>query len=343
MQETVQKPKIAVLIPGAAVGLALCALMVACGADDSRWSEVRIGTRAEFSAVCFLDPQHGFIAGGNYFIDGGIIGTTSDGGTTWSFQSGMVDAKPGFRLTDVGFLDRFTGVATGTNGVILRTQDRGRTWRPVRPYTGGADHFLDLFVLDDRHAWAVGFNGIVHTTDGGHHWEWLGERRDATGDALHFFDPLHGLVAGKHGRILMTTDGGETWKRVTPTGHTGTADLLAMEFVGPMRGWVVGTEGTILHTTDAGRSWRRQTSGVQARLTAVVFVDPMQGWALGSDRSTSASVILQTTDGGASWHTDHVVEDELLRGLFFVGDDSGWAVGERPEHGAQVVMRYRAQ
>lgn len=328
---------------GAAVVLVLCLATVACGINESGWSEERIGTRAEFEAIFFLDPQHGLIVGGDYFVDGGIIGVTSDGGATWSFQSGMVEAKAGFRLTDVEFLDRFTGITIGTHGVILRTEDRGRNWHPVRPYSGGTDHFLDLFFLDDTYGWAVGFNGIVHTTDGGRNWAWLGERRAVAGRAVHFFDPNHGLVAGKHGRILLTTNGGESWTLVTETDRTGTADLLAMTFVGPTRGWTVGSDGTILHTTDAGRSWRCQISHVPARLTAVVFVDPMQGWALGADRSTSASVILHTTDGGATWRTDHVVEDELLHGLFFFDGRIGWAVGERPEHGAQVVMRYGAQ
>jgi len=319
----------------------LCIFAFGCGAENDNWSEERIPTRAEFKGICFIDPERGFVVGGNYFIDGGLIGATDDGGRTWSFQSGLVRAKAGFKLNDVVFLDRFVGVAAGSHGVILRTTDRGKNWLTARPYSGGTDHFHDLFFLDEHHGWAVGFNGVVHTTDGGQSWTWLGERRAIAGDAIHFFDPDLGLIAGKHGRISMTTDGGETWFPVTDTEATGTDDLLTMTFVGPMRGWTGGTDGAILRTNDGGRSWRRQASGVRGRITDMAFVNPSRGWALAADRSVSSSVILDTTDGGETWREARIVEGELLNALAFLGETRGWAVGERPEHGPQVLMSYR--
>lgn len=319
----------------------LCVVASGCGAHNDKWSEERISTRAEFRGICFIDPDRGFVVGGNYFIDGGIIGATEDGGRTWSFQSDLVPAKAGFSLNDVVFLDRFVGVAAGSHGVILRTTDRGRHWYVARPYTGGTDHFHGLHFLDESHGWAVGFNGVVGTTDGGQSWSWLGERRAISGNAVHFFDPEHGLVAGKHGRISITSDGGETWVPVTNAEQTGTEDLLTMTFVGPMRGWTGGTNGAILHTRDGGRSWKRQPPGARGRVTDLAFVDPNQGWALVADRSTSSSTILHTTDGGETWREAHRVEGELLNAMTFFDPTRGWAVGERPEHGPQVVMRYR--
>jgi len=315
-----------------------------CGAGSGGgWSEERLATRAEFKGIFFLDPARGFVVGGSYFIDGGIIGVTEDGGGNWSFQSGLVNAKAGFCLNDIVFLDRFVGIAVGSHGVILRTTDRGRNWHPVLPYSGATSHFFDLFFLDERHGWAVGFNGVVHTMDGGLSWLRLGERRAVSGNAIHFFDPSLGLVAGKHGRIHLTTDAGEIWTRVTEADRTGTDDLLAMTFVGPMRGWAAGSEGTILHTNDGGHTWRRQHSGARGRITDIAFVDPNRGWALAADRSTSSSVILSTSDGGATWREDRRVEGELLQSLFFFSDSHGWAAGERPEHGAQALLRYQAQ
>ncbi len=322
----------------------LCVIALGCGAgSDDGWNEESLPTRAEFRGIFFLDPDRGFVVGGNYFIDGGIIGATEDGGRSWSFQSGLVKAKAGFSLNDIVFLDRFVGIAVGSHGVILRTTDRGRNWHPVLPYSGGTNHFLDLFFLDEQHGWAVGFNGVVHTVDGGRSWSWLGEHRAISGDAIHFFDPSRGLVAGKHGRIHLTTDAGESWTRVTEEDRTGTKDLLAMTFVGPMRGWAAGSEGAILHTKDGGHTWKRQHSGMKGRITDIAFVGPHQGWALAADRSTSSTVILRTSDGGATWREDRFVEGELLRGLFFFGDSHGWAVGARPDHGPQALLRYRGQ
>jgi len=319
-----------------------CGLSCACGAGPGiGWIEERISTRAEFGGVHFLDPDRGFIVGGSYFIDGGLIGATEDGGRSWEFQSGFVRAKKGFRLTDVVFLDRFTGIAVGTHGVILRTTDRGRHWHPVRQHTGVTDHLFDIFFLDQRLGWAVGFLGMVHTTDGGRSWSRLGETRAVSGAAVYFLDRETGMVADTGGRIHRTSDGGESWQVITDRRQTGTADLLDLEFLGPSLGWAVGTEGMILHTTDGGRSWSRQDSGVRARLHAVAFPSLDHGWVVGSDRESSSSVLLRTSDGGATWRTDLVVRGELLHELFFLDDNHGWAVGERPEHGPQALLRYR--
>lgn len=313
-----------------------------CGAGpEAGWIEERLATRADFTGIFFLDPDRGFLAGGDYFIDGGIIGVTDDGGRSWSFDSGLVEAKAGFRLNDIVFLDRFVGIAAGSHGVILRTTDRGRSWHEVRAFSGGTDHFRDLFFLDDSHGWAVGFNGVVHTTDGGRTWAWLGGRRSISGSAIHFFDPKHGLVAGQHGRIHRTDDGGRSWVPVTRDDRTGKSDLHAMTFAGPMRGWAAGSDGTILHSNDGGHTWRRQHTGARGRVTDIFFVDLNRGWALVADRSTSSSLILATANGGAQWLEDRRVDGELLHRLFFVDEDHGWAVGTRPEHGPQALLRYR--
>lgn len=327
------------------LALILCLAACACsgGGLGDGWTAERLSTRAEFDGVFFLDAERGFIVGGDYFIDGGIIGSTSDGGTTWDFQSGLVKAKPGFHLTDVVFLDRFVGIAVGTHGVILRTTDRGRHWHVVRPFSGGTDHLLDVTFIDELHGWAVGFSGIVHTTDGGQNWSRLGPPRTISGSAVHFHDLLQGVVVGKHGRINLTADGGETWTEVSDPDRTGTADLLDLSFVGPFRGWTVGTEGTILNTSDGGRTWRRQESGVRSRLIGINLVDPNRGWIVGADRETSSSILLHTRDGGMTWGSEGLVEGELLRAVFFSDPGHGWAVGEKVEHGPQALLRYRSQ
>jgi photosystem II stability/assembly factor-like uncharacterized protein len=307
----------------------------------SDWDVEELPTRAEYEGVVFLDSDYGFIVGGNHFIEGGIIGVTTDGGRSWEFESGLVRAKAGFRFTDIVFVDQSTGFIAGSHGVILRTVDRGQRWHIAWRGSGTLNHFLDLFFLDDgQHGWAVGHSGFRTTSDGGLSWAPAASDRDVGGSSVFFIDRDHGFVAGKFGRIFATDDGGESWTVVDrPTG-TGQPDLLAITFVGPNRGWVVGENGAILHTRDGGRSWDWQTSGVRARLCAVSFVDPNLGWVVGHDRSASSSVILTTTDGGERWEIDHEIDGELLRTAAFLDASHGWAVGERPEHGAQRLLRF---
>jgi photosystem II stability/assembly factor-like uncharacterized protein len=304
------------------------------------WTTEQLPTRAEYESVFFIDPDRGFIVGGNFFIDGGIVGATTDGGRTWSFSSGLVRAKPGFRLTDIVFLDRFTGIVAGSHGVILRTVDRGRRWHVVWRGLRSTNHLLDLFFLEDGlHGWAVGHTRFLATTDGGASWAPATTDREVGGGSVHFIDRDRGFVAGKFGRIFATTDGGGSWRVATQPTGTGQPDILGITFVGPNLGWAVGEGGTILHTTDGGTSWRRQATGVRSRLCAVSFVDSDNGWVVGHDRGTSSSVVLRTVDGGRSWTVDHELDGELLRTVHFLDAEHGWAAGERPEHGPQTLLR----
>lgn len=315
-------------------------VLLGCAVGDD-WVVEELPTRAEYESIAFLDPDRGFIVGGSYFIEGGIVGTTTDGGRSWEFDSGFVRAKAGFRLTDIVFLDRFTGVMCGSHGVILRTVDRGQHWHVVWRRSGSFNHLLDLFFLDDgQHGWAVGHSGFLATADGGLSWGSAVSDRDVGGSSVHFIDLERGFVAGKFGRIFATEDGGESWAVVTTSIGTGNPDLLGITFVGPNLGWAVGENGAILHSTDGGRRWERQTSGVRSRLCAVSFVDPLRGWAVGHDRADSSSVILRTTDGGDHWTVDQRVDGELLQTLTFLDASHGWAVGERVGHGAQRLLRF---
>jgi photosystem II stability/assembly factor-like uncharacterized protein len=314
------------------------------GERSDAWTPEQLPTRAEYEAVFFLDPDRGFIVGGSYFIDGGIVGVTADGGRTWSFSSGLVPAKPGFRLTDIVFVDRFTGIVAGSHGVILRTVDRGRRWHVAWRGRRMTNHLLDLFFLDDgRHGWAVGHTRFLATTDGGASWVSATSDPDVGGSAVCFTDSNRGFVAGKFGRIFATADGGESWSVVTEPTGTGQPDLLAITFAGPHLGWAVGEGGAILHTTDGGASWRRQPTGVRSRLCAVSFVDSERGWAVGHDRASSSSVVLRTIDGGERWAIDQDLDGELLRTVHFFDAEHGWAVGERPEHGPQTLLRFSSR
>lgn len=57
----------------------------------------------------------------------------------------------------------------GDGGTILHSRDGGQTWKRqachVQERLSGVD-----FAPDARHGWAVGYNGILATSDGGEHW-----------------------------------------------------------------------------------------------------------------------------------------------------------------------------
>lgn len=101
--------------------------------------------------------------------------------------------------------------AVGERGIILLSQDAGRTWQqrpaPVSVSLTGV-HFVS-----PQKGWAVGHSGVVlHTDDGGLTWtRQLDGRRLASADPgapdrplfdVHFINPLHGFAVGAYGLFL---------------------------------------------------------------------------------------------------------------------------------------------
>src|SRR3954452_20806313 len=78
--------------------------------------------------------------------------------------------------------------------------------------------------------------------------------------AVHFTDAKAGLAVGEGGAILLTRDGGESWRPAqvppgTAAGFGGVA-LAADGKAGLAVGSTSGGAGVILLTRDGGESWR---------------------------------------------------------------------------------------
>lgn len=185
----------------AAVG----ATLFGCGAPaGARFVEEEIPTNASFRDAFFVDPDHGFLIGGGYGIEGGLVGRTTDGGRKWSFLSGLIESSRPSGALDLRagwFFDPWTGLVVG-DGCILRTTDAGEHWRAVHRGPARVGHLSDITFVDDTHGWAVGFlrsNGtsaVLESSDGGETWA---PHLTVDGEELHavtFTDPDHGWAVG---------------------------------------------------------------------------------------------------------------------------------------------------
>jgi len=348
--------------PGTAgVVLATICAALACGppGERPRFVEEVIPTNAQFRDVFFVDPDHGFLIGGGYGIEGGLVGRTTDGGQTWSFHSGLTETSRPSGALDLRagwFFDPRTGLVVG-DGVILRTADAGEHWRRVHRGPARVGNLCDVTFVDDTHGWAVGHGGLLATHDGGETWfvpsaepggDGGGARGpaevgagDLTALALHFFDRSEGVAVGGSGRVYATGDAGVTWWSADVPASVGDDRLESVLFVGESLGWIVGEGGLILKTVDGGASWRSVASGTRAHLTDVHFVDERRGWAVGYLRSNGTSVVLESGDGGETWLPHLTVSGEELHAVTFTDPDHGWAVGERVRREPQKLLVYR--
>ena len=351
---------------------ALLLLGFSCSEKANAWKALPLGTKADFRDVFFADAQHGWIAGGEYNIAGGLIGRTSDGGTTWVFSSGMlspVQQADGLKFEALHFFDARRGVAASDGGKIFVTSDGGENWGDVRAWSGATDYLFDLEFLNDRTGWAIGLAGVLKTTDGGNRWVTLAKETKegkVEGRAIDFVDANRGFVVGQHARAMRSTDGGRTWMQVElPLRHDERPDFWDVFFVDEREGWISGEEGTLLHTADGGITWTHRDLGIPGvrsapklerirrgnrvdvidagdrtpglTLAEVDFVDARRGWIAGFFANHGKSLILRTIDGGVTWTIDGEIEGEELRCLFALDENHVWAIGARTQPGTQAI------
>jgi photosystem II stability/assembly factor-like uncharacterized protein len=348
-------------------------LMFGCGPVRPRdpWQAVAIPTDADFSGVWFADSLRGWLTGGGWSIDGGIVGRTLDGGRTWRFDSGVIPGgNRGEALGRVQFRDSLNGCVTADHGGILLTDDGGRSWRPARVSGAQGGRLFDIRFLDASHGWAAG-TSIVHTDDAGESWQLLirgtSENGYLNADALQFTDESRGWLASHDSGLMRSTDGGRSWEPVPLPIRAGEHPILwDVSFSDPDHGWVAGERGGIFHTRDGGASWELQQRGVPVvrviprgeprrprevvpeletepdplSVSAIAFADSARGWAVGYYADVAESVVLGTSDGGATWRVEHTQAGERLRSLFVLDATHAWAAGDRARTKPQVVLSY---
>ncbi|HKO95411.1 MAG TPA: hypothetical protein VJU86_00355 [Pyrinomonadaceae bacterium] len=192
--------------------------------------------RAFYDAMSFWDRNHGIVIGDS--IDGQFcIMTTDNGGRTWvrvppsalppAMENEGAFAASGTNIAVFGKSHAWIGTGAGAKARVLRTTDRGRTWKIAEtPLAAGPSA------------------GIF---------------------SVAFRDAKHGVVVGgdyrKEGEavdnLAVTSDGGVTWRLVK--GLTGFRSVIAY-VPGPNASGskalvALGPSGAD-YSTDDGRTWK---------------------------------------------------------------------------------------
>ena len=149
---------------------------------------------------------------------------STNAGATWSTYSGFSVGTLAQNLTDIEFPTRLIGYAAGNRDTIYKTTDGGVTWNKLPlPYPGVTPQiqYRDMYALDANTVFLVGIGFprkvVIRTTDGGATWTDITGNittvypvGNLTGIMMH--DVNNGYVVGPGGALLITNDGGTTWR-----------------------------------------------------------------------------------------------------------------------------------
>jgi photosystem II stability/assembly factor-like uncharacterized protein len=264
-----------------------------------------------------------------------VVLHTADG-AMWTRQE--PDAVSLKTLRDVHFTDADTGMVVGSDGVIMRTENGGATWRALP--TNNRINYMSVSFVDGMTGWVLGSEKgppraavIWRTTDGADTWigdtipGWLLED-------IFFLDSETGWTVGREESgdplVLRSTDGGQNW--LTPEIAPADCVPYAVDFVDADNGWAVGEKrggGTsVVRTIDGGRTWTDLSQNLPVtsgrRAMDVSFFDAMIGTIVLADGR-----IYRTEDGGTFWIEE--VNEALgakLEAVQMVDATTAVAVGE---------------
>ncbi|MGH8464973.1 MAG: WD40/YVTN/BNR-like repeat-containing protein [Pseudomonas sp.] len=311
------------------------------------------------SALTTVSPLRDVTSAGARMVAVGPRGHilySDDHGGHWQQASVPASAD----LNAVSFPSAEQGWAVGNDGVIVHSQDGGKTWQKQldgrvlgeqvlayyraqaqaapnderlaqligegeRLVAEGADKpLLDVWFADEQNGFAVGvFNLLLHTRDGGQHWTpWL-ERTDNP-QALHLTSlaSIDGAlyITGEQGLLLKLAADGEHFTRLT-TPYAGTF-FGAVGKPGVLLAY--GLRGHVVRSTDGGENWQMVKTGLANSITAANLDSAGKLWLM-----SQAGHVLVSHDDGASFVQVSQITRTPITGAAFDAATDLVLVGER--------------
>ena len=246
--------------------------------NGSSWATQQLpnGVNSLAGVDCFNAPQC-FAVGGASYAPSDVTdilytpngGISSDGGSTWFFQSQVGS------ITGVSCPTATDCWAVGNDSFgaafIVATTNAGATWSPQIIPSGG--NFVHLSGISCANTQSCIVVGTVY----------------------------HVSTSTYNGAIFATSDGGANWTNEDGAVPSGTTGLSAVACPTASDCFATGSTAVgigIIGTKDGGSSWTALTTFQGKNLTGIACPNSTNCWTTGQ---TLLGPIMNTTDGGSTW------------------------------------------
>ena len=234
-----------------------------------------------------------------------VVEYSPDNGVTWntatphSWSDPVTNVSMGMHTFAWNSVADLVGMDCFNDNVRIR----------ITPYDSqkGISDQTSAFLIDNsyRNQWEVLSSGTINDLSD-----------------LHFTSAEVGFAVGSFGKLVKTTDGGDTW---TTVNSNSTSGLTSIHFSDANTGYILEGLGQIIKTTDGGDTWV-DLYDLSSPVREIRFVTPNIGYVFGGLADVSAFVY-KTTDGGTTWTSQTPNTSYSLYASFFITENIGYAVG----------------
>jgi photosystem II stability/assembly factor-like uncharacterized protein len=276
------------------------------------------------AAFSFVSPQTGFL-----LLKNGSVEMTTDGGETFARRTGIPGTAAssgggGLVGTDIHFLSPTVGIAfvsdpnSGASSAYM-TPDGGVSWTPVS-LPGGA-RVTAVHFVDEKHAYAIGPNTLIATSNGGETWKSEPIAGGNSFSAIDCSNPTTCLLAVSGGnKLVQTTDGGETDNVKT----TSSSSIYAVGYASPTQVVAVGESGTTVLSSDGGTTFSSGSADIGGEYQRIRIGPDGLLLAPGADGDMAIS-----RNGGLSWQVVPTQTSQELVDVAFATPALGYALDAR--------------
>lgn len=217
--------------------------------------------------------------------------------------------------------------SVGTNGVLLRSSDKGLSWKQIP--TGISDALLNVAFSDSLHGTIVGDNGIIiATTDAGVSWKL--QRHGMKALRCVVFLENSGMIVGDSGTILRTEDRGKNWFPLqSPTNDTLHSIVMLTDRI-----ILIGaSNGKILRSIDNGNTWSGINNPIFNTFYRISDISvSAEGKIFALAVKDKFSFLLVSADSAKTWNSNTITLPDRTNGITFPNSNFGFAVG----NGSQI-------
>ncbi len=230
-------------------------------------------------------------------------------------------------------------LAATANASLFRSTNGGDSWTPLA-FPGEFAATLHAAVIDPVNAgtYLIGlssdsprYRGIFRSQDSGATWQQAADMRDEQVWSLATWqaDP-HFLAAGTEDGIFLSTNGGDSWQRISPAGAWTYGPVVSIAFDPTDRQIIyAGTPHLPWKTEDGGAHWQAVHDGIET--DSDVFSLQVDWNRAGRIFAGACSGTYRSVDGGTRWAKSKDVTDRTFTvaqhptraGIWLAGTNSG--------------------